>query len=84
MKLELDKMVFLFKGVNSKAYGQVPAQIVKPHKVNFSARRVTASFKTPNHTGAFADTHNKISYTFDRFIVCDKNDAAYILYGDNK
>lgn len=79
MKIDLDNMVFIFKGIESKAYGKIPAQIVTPHKINIGSRRITSYLKTS--TGSYT---RSVSYMFDRFIVCDKNDAAYVLYGDNK
>ena len=75
MKLELDKLVFIFKGDMKSGYCP-PAQHVVPHKVNFRSRKISCDLMAPNHRHG----RYRTCIGFDRFIVCDANDMATVLY----
>ena len=48
MKIDLEKLTFIFKGDMKSGY-QPPAQQVIPHKVNFKSRKISCELKAPNH-----------------------------------
>lgn len=80
MKIELDELVFIFKGDMPNSKYNPPAQPVTPYKVNFNSRRIGCYLKTPNHNyGSY-----RANLGFEHFIVSDKNDAAAVLFANNK
>lgn len=81
MKIELEKLVVIFKGKKSSDE-VIPAQEVEPLKINFKARRISCRLKRPDHpdTRGRNDITILSSFGFDRFIVCDADDMASVLY----
>lgn len=75
MKIELEKLTFIFKGDMKSGY-KPPAQQVIPHKVNFKSRKISCELNAPNHRRG----RYRTCIGFDRFIVCDADDMASVLY----
>jgi hypothetical protein len=74
MKLELENLVFIFKGYTSKRHGNIPKQVVIPKRINCAAKSVSVSVITSSgryYTSAFG---------FNRFEVFSHDDPAAILY----
>lgn len=77
-EIELEDMIFIFKGHTTKVKGHIPRQVVEPLKVNYQTRMIRADMETEKQGQKYC------SFGFDRFIVCDKNSPSAILYGKNK
>lgn len=74
MKLELDQLVFIFKGHETATMGEIPKQVVEPRKINMNSRNISAYIKGSKGT-------KLRNFGFDRFLVCSPDDAGAILYG---
>lgn len=73
MKLELDNLVFIFKGHFTDTMGEIKPQIVEPLKLNMRSRTISARIKGERKT-------ERRAFGFDRFMVCSQDDAAAVLF----
>lgn len=75
-EIELENMIYIFKGHTTKVKGHIPRQVVEPYRINYGSRMIKGRMKTEKQGEILC------SFGFDRFLVCDKNSPAGILYGD--
>ena len=74
MKLELDRLVFIFKGHETPTMGKIPKQVVHPRKINMGSKTISARLE--------GERGKKLrNFKFDRFMVCSHDDIAAVLYG---
>lgn len=80
MKIELNKLVFIFKG-GKIGIEEVPPQPIKPYKINFNTGKISAKLDRPNDTRCYKS--HRSTFNFNKVLVCDENDMGALLYGND-